>query len=158
MTTLQLSDEYDYLLFRLVSLWFENRFLESVNRLLNEKLITISSSKFVNLIPQFAAHMSDSNDEFSTKINSIVSRCADKHPHHTIPIVLALKNLHADKKYTKENIKNIKLEPRVIGASRLIDKLHKTRVKETVMEMEKLSEALVELAYKPIDGMCITFD
>ncbi|XP_014473077.1 PREDICTED: serine-protein kinase ATM [Dinoponera quadriceps] len=147
LRTLQSSEEHNLLIFRLVSLWLDNMFGEEVNEFLNE-LDTVPSFKFVPLVPQLAAHISnDLKNGFSAKIFDILLRCAREHPYHTLPVVLALKNLHTDNEFDS-NIVTKKEERRVLGAKELLKRLAKLpQVSPIIYEMEILSRALVSLAY-----------
>lgn len=146
LKTLQCSEEHNLLIFRLVALWLDNMFDEDVSKLLNE-LDTVPSFKFVPLVPQLAAHVSnDIKKGFSARIFNILERCAAEHPYHTLPVVLALKNLHSDDKYDS-SIVTKKEERRVLGARRLLKHLTESSVQTIVREMENLSQALLSLAY-----------
>ncbi|XP_011154175.2 serine-protein kinase ATM [Harpegnathos saltator] len=149
LRTLQRSEEHNLLIFRLVSLWLDNMFDEEVNEFLNE-LDTVPSFKFVPLVPQLAAHISnDLKSGFSAKIFNILLRCAQEHPYHTLPVVLALKNLHSDSEFDS-NTAAKKEERRVLGAKKLLKQLTDSTdstVSKIIHEMENLSRALVSLAY-----------
>ncbi|KAG7199579.1 hypothetical protein KM043_014186 [Ampulex compressa] len=148
LMTLQGSEDYNLLIFRLIALWLDNMYHEEVNALLQNSLDNIPSYKFIPLIPQLAAHMSHNPDEFSGKIYKIMERCALEHPHHTLPVLMALKNLHEDKEYdTEKKVVNTKDEPRVLGAKKLLKYLSTTKVNPVIQEMDKLSHALIMLAY-----------
>ena len=150
MKALQQSDEHNFLIFRIVSLWIDNAFLPKLNERLNLDLPNVASYKFIQMLPQLAAHMSDEDDEFSSKINNILERCALDHPFHALPVLLALKHLYEDSKFNPKGPKANKPESRVIGATNLISKLSKTKISPIVRDMEQLQLALVQLAYLPI--------
>lgn len=112
---------------------------------MNRYLNAIPSYKFIPIVPQLAAHMRNPLDRFSTKIHSILERCAKHHPHHTLPVLLALKNLHGDHEYTSTT--STKKEPRVLGAQELIKKLNSDHnIGVILQQMDQLSQALVMLA------------
>ncbi|OAD57559.1 Serine-protein kinase ATM [Eufriesea mexicana] len=142
---LQQSENYNLLVFRIIALWLDNIHKKKVNDVLQENLNKIPSFKFIPLVPQLAAHMNNDLNEFSEKIYNIMQRCALEHPHHTLPALLALKNLHGDYDYNTVR-KSKTLEPRVLGAQKLLKELVKSNVTLIVQEMEKLSHALVMLA------------
>lgn len=151
MKTLRQSEEHNFIIFRVVSLWLDNIALTKINEILDEYLPTISSYKFIQMLPQLAAHMSDEDDEFSMKINNILERCALDHPFHSLPVLLALKHLYEDTKFTSKGTKHNKIEARVVGAIKLIQKLSKSnKISGIVREMEQLALALVQLAYAEI--------
>lgn len=150
MKTLQQSEEHNFLIFRIVSLWRDNMFVPQLNEVLNRYLPNVASYKFIQMLPQLAAHMSDEDDEFSSKINHILERCALDHPFHALPVLLALKHLYDDSKFNPKGPKNTKPESRVVGATKLISKLSKTKINPIVREMGQLQLALVQLAYLQI--------
>lgn len=146
MIVLQQSEDYNLLIFRIIALWLDNIHEKEVNDLLNIHLNKIPSFKFIPLAPQLAAHMNNVFDEFSEKIYKLMQRCALEHPHHTLPVLLALKNLYGDYEY--DTVKKSKtLEPRVLGAQKLLHELLSApNVSSIANEMDKLSHALVMLA------------
>ncbi|XP_058790954.1 serine-protein kinase ATM [Phymastichus coffea] len=147
LLTLKKSDDHDFLIFRLVSLWLSNgnMYDEQVNNILKGQLEMVSSYKYIPLVPQLAPHMSNVEDIFTNTINKVLRRCALDHPYHTLPVLLALKNLHSDSKYYYK--KNVKVEARVLGGQMLIEQLLSTSIGPIIQEMDRISEALVELAY-----------
>ncbi|XP_076632451.1 serine/threonine-protein kinase tefu isoform X1 [Colletes latitarsis] len=145
LIVLQQSENYNLLIFRIVTLWLDNVNKKEVNNLLQLNLNKISSFKFIPLAPQLAAHMNDIFDDFSEKIYEIMKRCALEHPHHTLPVLLALKNLYGDYEYNVAK-KNKTLEPRVLGAKKLLQELMKSDINSIVCKMDKLSHSLVMLA------------
>lgn len=81
----------------------------------------------------------------------IFSRCAIKHPYHTLPIVLALANSNADEKF-QENKKKISLDEendRSKAAREIVTKLknQNSLLSEVVNKTETMSLALIQLAY-----------
>lgn len=82
-------------------------------------------------------------------LNSLfLEKCAVEHPHHTIPIILALSNANSDRRYTNAAVNTVSNEPRVLGAIRLMQKLRNNeKTKNIVQKMERLSDALISLAY-----------
>ncbi|KAL6424274.1 hypothetical protein ACFW04_009833 [Cataglyphis niger] len=152
LKTLCNSEEHNLLIFRLVALWLDNMLDNEVNEVLLDELDNVPSFKFVPLVPQLAAHVS--NDlrnprSFSTRIFKILERCALEHPYHTLPVVLALKNLHSDPEITVT-----KEECRVLGAKKLLKRLAESPIHEIVKEMEILSRALLNLAYWQPKSKC----
>ncbi|KZC09469.1 Serine-protein kinase ATM [Dufourea novaeangliae] len=145
LLVLQQSEDHNLLIFRIVALWLDNRNKKDVNDLLDSNINKIPSYKFIPLIPQLAAHISDVFDTFSQKVYEIMERCALDHPYHTLPALLALKNLYGDYEYagTKTNKTS---EPRVLGAKKLLHDLTKSNVNSVMHEMDKLSHSLVMLA------------
>ncbi|XP_033207323.1 serine-protein kinase ATM-like isoform X2 [Belonocnema kinseyi] len=148
LRTLEQSKDHDFLIFRVVSLWLDNTHHEHFNKILNKYLPKIASYKFVPLIPQLAPHMNLANTQFSSKINEILKKCALEHPHHTLPILLALKNLNGDSEFSPCQVSSRdESKPRMKAATKLINQLLQTKIRPIVEEMTQLSRALVMLAY-----------
>lgn len=153
LMTLQTGEEHDLLVFRLVSLWLDNMFNESLTQVLSEQIKNVASYKFIVLLPQLAPHMSNDMNVFTVQINDLMERCAKEHPHHTLPVVLALKNTHKDNEFkpiekgSQRRLEKIRPEPRVLAAEALISKLMNSSIKPIIREMSDLSNALVALAY-----------
>ncbi|CAL7943643.1 unnamed protein product [Xylocopa violacea] len=145
LTVLQFSESYNLLIFRTVALWLDHKHKQEVNELLQQNLGKIPSFKFIPLVPQLAAHVNNDINEFSEKINNIMKRCALEHPHHTLPVLLGLKNLYGDNDFNI-NREGKTLEPRILGAQKLLKELSGTSINLIILEMEKLSHALVMLA------------
>ncbi|XP_043476471.1 serine-protein kinase ATM-like [Leptopilina heterotoma] len=148
LKTLEQSCDHDFLIFRVVSLWLDNMQHAIFNSILSKYLSKIASYKFVPLIPQLAPHMNIVNDQFTSKINEILRKCAMEHPHHTLPVLLALKNLMGDSEFGKLQVPR-ETEPmaRVKAATKLINHLLKTKIHPIIEEMSQLSHSLVQLAY-----------
>lgn len=159
LRTLRSSEEHNLLIFRLVALWLDNMYDDEVNEELLDELDTIPSFKFVPLVPQLAAHISNDcrqQRSFSARIFRILERCALQHPYHTLPVVLALKNLHSDDEYDSDSRVTKKEERRVLGAKKLLNRLTESEspVRTIVHEMESLSQALLSFAYWQPKGIC----
>ncbi|KYN37415.1 Serine-protein kinase ATM, partial [Trachymyrmex septentrionalis] len=157
LRTLRSSEKYNLLIFRLVALWLDNIRDDEVNEQLLDELDTIPSFKFVPLVPQLAAHISNDIRQqygFSARIFRILERCTLEHPYHTLPVVLALKNLHSDDEYESDSTDAKKEERRVLGAKKLLSRLTDSSVRTIIHEMENLSRALLSLAYWQPKGKC----
>ncbi|XP_063982057.1 serine-protein kinase ATM [Diachasmimorpha longicaudata] len=145
-----IDDNYnDFLVFRLVSLWFKNMEHHQLNNILEDYLHLIPSHKFIALIPQLAPHISTERNLFSSKINSLVRRCAKDHPHHVLPGLLSLHNTNKDTEFQKTKTSS---EPvRVVAAKRILAELMRTDLKRIIEEMTRMAEALMMLAYYKFD-------
>jgi len=156
LKTLQYSEQHDTLVFRLVALWLDNMFDDKMNMELLNELDAVPSFKFVPLVPQLAAHISSEHEQnFHIRIFNVLERCALEHPYHTLPVLLALKNLHSDSEYDTSYVAK-KEERRVLGARKLLKRLAESSIMNTIIhEMESLSQALVNLAYwQPKNKSC----
>nr|CAI5844505.1 unnamed protein product [Callosobruchus analis] len=135
-------------IFRAVSLLLENRSNPEIVELAKQ-YSDIPSYKYITMLPQLIPHITDDcGDIFNQIVNAIVLKCAEEHPHHTIPVILSLYNAHKDKEYSSGQAKSTSGDGRVAAAKNLITKLSKS--KGTIRYIEKLQSvclALIELAY-----------
>ncbi|KAK9874965.1 hypothetical protein WA026_005780 [Henosepilachna vigintioctopunctata] len=144
------SDDNNLQIFRIIALFLENRSSESVLKLIEEHFRKIPSYKFITILPQFLPHISDINSEdlFSKQTDYIIERCARDHPHHTLPILLALANSHKDTEYNNSKTKLSVNEDRVVAAKKIVKNLkNNSFLKDIVTRLEMVADALVELAY-----------
>ncbi|KAI4461961.1 serine/threonine-protein kinase atm [Holotrichia oblita] len=150
LISLQNSDISNIRAFRILSLLLENRTLKGSDNPLTECLSKIPSYKFISILPQLAPHLTNnSNDEFGNFIIKIIERCAKDHPHHTLPIILALVNSNKDNIFSKSNAATESNEVRVQGAQALLEKLKQDapEIKNIIQEMEFVCDALIQFAY-----------
>ncbi|XP_068082647.1 serine-protein kinase ATM [Anabrus simplex] len=145
------GDKNNLQVFRVASLWLDNMFHEELNKILESNLTRVPSHKFVPLLPQLTPRMSNVEDTFVVKLNGLLERCAIDHPHHTLPLILALANSYKDRDYisaacSSQNDRT--QEPRVLGAQLMVRKLlSKPAVGPLLKKMEQVSIALISLAY-----------
>lgn len=98
------ADAHDDAVARLISLWFENAADAGLNRLLTTSLSSIASRKFVALMHQLSARLtevSDSSDSmapFQTNLAQLLLRMCQEHPFHCLYAVFALIKTGADAK------------------------------------------------------------
>ncbi|KAH1001560.1 hypothetical protein HUJ04_005560 [Dendroctonus ponderosae] len=140
------SDKNNIKIFRVMALFIENKDNKSVIETLQQMIPKMSSYKYIPMLPQLIPHISNNpNDFFGQQINRIIEQCSTDHPHHTLPLLLALVNANKDREYT--NSKKLGANDRSATAVAIIKKLRKTHLRNIVDRMLKLSEALIELAY-----------
>ncbi|GJQ73706.1 hypothetical protein Trydic_g14041 [Trypoxylus dichotomus] len=154
LINLQHSDISDISVFRILSLLLENRSLKESDNLLGKCLPQIPSYKFISILPQLAPHLTNNTkDDFSNLVAEIIERCAKDHPHHTLPIVLALVNSNNDRIFSKGVGKPESDEARVLGAKILLEKFKRevVQLKDTIEEMEFTADALTHFAYTAYD-------
>ncbi|XP_024081635.1 serine-protein kinase ATM-like isoform X2 [Cimex lectularius] len=153
------GDSNDLKMFRVVSLWLglsdtQHKTLENeINRFMQK----INSHKFILILSQLAARISDEKSAFTSVLNSILIRCCKEHPYHSVPIILALANSYKDVDYLQRE-KNISSKassstskenskPRVRGALQIYEELLKDKnICEIVLKMQELSLAYISLA------------
>lgn len=149
--TLERGNDYDLLVFKLVSLWLANAEHEELISLLDKHLEELPTHKFILSVPQLAPHMNEPGNKFSEQISRLLKRCALDHPHHTLPVLLSLMNSYKDEDFFK-NSKSTP-EPRVLAAKKLIDNLKtKTKICPIIQGMERLAHSLIKLANLKADN------
>ena len=166
------SDKHDLAVFRLISLWFSNHDME-INSLVNSVVVNIPSAKFVPLLYQLAARMTDQTKSFWQILAKLLTRCLKEHPFHAIPVLLALANAELDEKFDGDAkasrvASNGRSTPRSGRTSKetcsssgsrslLAKKLlialkqNESAIVKTIEKMEQLCEALIGLAYVFVD-------
>ena len=146
--------------YRLVSLWFNegNNDLTEVGELIQAKLPSVSSDKLVPLLYQMAARMSlptSSAADFSSVLYGAMVRASRDHPHHAVPIILALVHAKEDEQFVdgSKSSQNKENDPRASAAAKLINELEKnSKLKTTVIRYRFLCKSLIELAYLKADA------
>lgn len=114
---------------------------------LTKNLLIIPTYKFIVALPQLTVRLSNNNDMLTELLKNLIERCAIDHPHHTLPILLALVNSNAD---MDKNQHDLGEEPRVTGAKQLWAHLKLNKGISKIMDqLEKISLALIDLAYFP---------
>ncbi|XP_014671561.1 PREDICTED: serine-protein kinase ATM-like [Priapulus caudatus] len=159
---LRAGDDHDLRVFRLVSLWFHNANNDDVNALIKDGVGCIKSHKFLALMYQLAARMSTKQQHsslFQPTLDELIVRTVKDHPHHTLPIILALANSYKDtelfaskttpgrgrRSKVKEN--SVVEEDRVLAAKNMLNLLRVRGHGDIIANMEALSDAYISLAY-----------
>lgn len=140
-----INDSCDNVLsiFRIISIWMSGLEASVTMKMLKESLMKIASHKFIVALPQLVVRLNDRDDDESNNLlRQLLERCCIDHPHHALPLILALKNSYADSDGNSED------EPRVIGAKKFWQSLKlKPQAPQLIMaQMEKMSAALINLA------------
>ncbi|XP_060874698.1 serine-protein kinase ATM isoform X2 [Metopolophium dirhodum] len=145
-----LDDESKLPIYRIVSLWLENKENNEINDIVDQEFKKNPSYKFILVLPQLVAHLSSTYEySFHKALESIIIRCAMDHPYQTIPIVYAVANTNIDHKFNQ--CEPPEEESRVLAAKRLMSNWKKnTNISSIVMNTEKLYEAFIQLAYTKI--------
>ncbi|XP_076265481.1 serine/threonine-protein kinase tefu isoform X1 [Rhynchophorus ferrugineus] len=134
-------------IFRVMSLLLANRDNKVLASEVKDYLSKLPSYKYITMLPQLVPHVSQNSDFFSEEIRRIVEDCAKDHPHHTLPLLLALVNSNKDKEYTKSTIKYSSSD-RTETACYILNQLAKNKeLRVLIKNMKELSDALIELAY-----------
>ncbi|XP_074663108.1 serine-protein kinase ATM-like [Tubulanus polymorphus] len=142
---LQHGDKNDLRVFRLVSLWFDNPSQNDVTTAMKTAADTIQSHKFLPLMYQLAARMSQNMDDCQTILQKIIKQTAISHPHHTLYVIIALAHAKKDAEFLKESAPSEK-EDRVLAAQKMVTELRQSRCAHILSDIEKLCLAYIELA------------
>jgi len=141
--------------YRLVSLWFSNSTCPGVQELISAKLPSVPSYKFIPLLYQMAARMQvpkQGTHDFSSTLFSLMRRCMEDHPHHSIPIALALANAKEDERQEagSKAAAGVAEDPRTEAAEMLVSQVELIpHMKKVVKKYRVMSKALISLAYVP---------
>ncbi|XP_076043978.1 serine-protein kinase ATM-like [Oratosquilla oratoria] len=140
------AEDHDVHVYRVLALWFEHSSCGDVNALVCESIHRIKSHKWVPLLYQLVARLTNGKTEegnglFQSLLNNILEMVCQEHPHHGLPVLLALAHAHADDVKHK-----VAEEDRVQGAKQLVQKLKKQNIKAHVSEMETVCQAYLSLA------------
>ncbi|XP_070498847.1 serine/threonine-protein kinase ATM [Chironomus tepperi] len=155
-STIYSPDDNILNIFRIISLMLANFSKSSfIKGFLEKNLLKIPSYKFIITLPQLTVRLNDNkSDPLNKLLKALLTRCALDHPHHTLPLILALVNSYAD-----SNNDNETEEPRVVGAKDLWKSLKQHEaIKPIMIEMEKMSSALINLANLPLKTSSIPTD
>ena len=115
---------HDLRVFRLVSLWFANMDNESVNELLTAEMKKIPAYKFTGLFYQLCARMVSKSTQgvhsksFPKLLYELIRRCANDHPYHILPTILAMANSNADEVEMKAQASSGKTRPPVASSGK----------------------------------------
>eukprot|EP01094_Clydonella_sp_ATCC50884_P029519 TRINITY_DN9264_c0_g1_i1.p1 TRINITY_DN9264_c0_g1~~TRINITY_DN9264_c0_g1_i1.p1 ORF type:complete len:1132 (+),score=301.06 TRINITY_DN9264_c0_g1_i1:190-3396(+) len=125
--------------FRLCSLWFENKENASASAMIEQKISHIPSAKFIPLVYQIASRLGTKIAHFSRLVGKLMLRMAQRHPFHVVYQLLALVNtsrVSLNRDMDKEQ-----------AANAVINGLLKSKVAKVVLAMRDLSDAYIRLAY-----------
>lgn len=146
---LQLGRRRDLLVYRLVALWLADT-SGQVCELLRPAAPRLPAFKLVPPLYQLAARLGRPCwlPASAQLLEELLERCAAEHPHHTLPVLLALKNAHADAAGGAAPASDPAGELRTAAATRLVKRLRgKPALAEPLRQLEAVSAALVKLAY-----------
>lgn len=168
---LEAGNDHDLYVFRLISLWFANYNDYTVNLTMMESSGKVASHKFLPLIYQLAARMSNSHDHFQQALQQLLLRLSLDHPYHTLSVLLALANASKDdelstpssgstgtSKLSKKQSNSKKPsnstidKDKMLAAQQLLDKVQMQKP-TLVQSIRLLSEAYIELAYYSVSHL-----
>ncbi|OUM66587.1 hypothetical protein PIROE2DRAFT_6109 [Piromyces sp. E2] len=166
LKTLNYSDDYDICVFRLIALWFGNKYNNLINQYIYKYIKIIESRKFLTLIYQLSARMSLTNADKKSKyfvltINALIQKMILDHPYHCLYQIIALRNGDILSSYDiqyfsspekrlqhlNSGIINQQTKLRIQAAAAMLHSVKKHRnLVQVIQEIEYLSEAYIELA------------
>ncbi|RLN54888.1 hypothetical protein BBJ28_00002916 [Nothophytophthora sp. Chile5] len=137
------------MVFRVLSLWFNNQNKPHVNRVVQDEVIhVVPSYKFVPLSYQIISRISGSSgtDTFQTVLSNLVMKLSEQHPHHTLVQLIALKNSgDVEGKGALQFRTNVG-EAKSDGAKAFLAQLRKTEQAELLESLDILANAYLQLA------------
>ncbi|KAF2359449.1 Phosphatidylinositol 3-/4-kinase catalytic domain [Trinorchestia longiramus] len=152
---LALSTSSDLPAYKMLSLWFQNYSVQGLNEMVAEEWPKIKSHQMVPLLYQLVARMSCHTSSFTSTLDAILKEVCRRHPHHGLPVVLAMANAHCDeifKRSYSHSKRRLQEQPaqedRVEGAKRLVETLKKDgrQLCEHLQELQSVWEAYLSLA------------
>ncbi|XP_033125672.1 serine-protein kinase ATM-like [Anneissia japonica] len=152
------GDQNDIRMFRVCSLWFDNASDADVNNAIECALGKLESRKFLPLMPQLAARMTTKEHgrvNFQKVLQDVIKKTVVDHPHHTLPIILALANANKDTQLTNRKSaggsrgdKGQTVEERMAAAQNLLTYLETSSTcSDVIRSQNRLSLAYINLAY-----------
>ncbi|XP_055591909.1 serine/threonine-protein kinase ATM isoform X2 [Uranotaenia lowii] len=140
------SVESDLAVFRIIALWLGNH-SDTILANINEALKVVPTYKFIPVLPQLAPRLNNRTDGIGRIVFETLERCANDHPHHTLPHILAQFFAFAD-----VESKNVpKDDERLLGAQQLHKKLIKnSKIAQIVNQMTEMNMALIEMANRTL--------
>jgi len=147
-----LNASIETLIFRVMTLWFENSEDEEISTLVDSNYRGIPPHVFIPVISQLTAQLEGGGQaptrgeqKFQNTLTKIVGRVSQNHPFHTVYCLLAIVNANKDQKDFEEPP-----DQRMKTASGILNHL-KTKGLETWIEnMALVCDAMIETAYLPV--------
>ncbi|CAL8069908.1 unnamed protein product [Orchesella dallaii] len=150
---LKASHEQDLLIFRAISLWLENgndtdeRVVEETTKIFGEE--TMPTYKYIVVLHQLSARLSNASTKTNALLKTILVKCAEEHPYHTLPVLLTQALLYKDEEdvIKKTSKLKVQLTGRVKAADDIVKSLKgNKRLKSLLIKMETLWGQLIDLA------------
>ncbi|KFM79170.1 Serine-protein kinase ATM, partial [Stegodyphus mimosarum] len=155
------TDTHDVWIFRLISLWFENLSHKEINQIISDEIKDLQSYKFLPLMYQLAARMgTQASALFTNTLTQLIKRITIDHPHHALPVILALSNADKDPVETRKVSTQTALlqqaevpsvKERMNAAKKIISHLQKSKISSILKSYSDLCDAYISLAYLPVD-------
>ncbi|KAG0143845.1 hypothetical protein CROQUDRAFT_80653 [Cronartium quercuum f. sp. fusiforme G11] len=92
LNSLAYGDQYDEVVFRFVSLWFDQSTNKNLNTLLMDEICNVPTYKFVRVVNQLSTRLSqDKSSNFQDVLTQLLIRMCNDHPFHCLPPILLLR-------------------------------------------------------------------
>lgn len=139
-SSLLAGNEYDSIdASRFVSLWLAHWNSEDINEDLGSVfLANVQTRKFVGLVYQLSARLSNERNVFQNNLGLLLRRMARDHPFHTLPTLFALKNI-ADSAVPPEATKRAAAAKSVFDSLLSQNEVHKARVQQMNVSEAKIT-------------------
>ena len=161
------SNSFDIRISRLISLWFDNRKSQQLTDLMQKWIPQIPSCHFIPVLPQLAARLTihpkptSYHDNFPQLLLRLLERCALEHPHHALPIIIALAFTKKDVELTgtaSSGPGNVHDEERIQASKEVLQRLRKNELIGSLCEKwEHLSLNLIKFANQEPDSKVFPF-
>ncbi|XP_042907102.1 serine-protein kinase ATM isoform X1 [Parasteatoda tepidariorum] len=155
------SEKHDLWIFRLISLWFQNIESDYINQIIKQNIYNLETYKFLPLMYQLAARMgTQSSGIFQNTLTQLIKNIALDHPHHALPVILALSNADKDpveKKEVSEQTVYLQqaevpaVKERMNAAKKVLTSLQRSKISTLLKNYVSLCDAYISLAYLPVD-------
>lgn len=70
---MKLNDESELPIYRVISLWLENKENNEINRIVDQEFKNNNSYKFITVLPQLVAHLNTYENEFQETLKKLIS-------------------------------------------------------------------------------------
>lgn len=152
LDVLERTDSYDTYIARVIAIWLKHKNNCEINKLMQRRLPSIPSYKFVSLMRQISPTLRQGNSLFSQNIRNLIRRMTLEHPYHCIPILLMLKNYQLDSMHCHDDDDSliVATKSKVEAAEELIRELKETKIKQIIDETDFIANALIQIAYTSV--------
>ena len=139
------------LIFRVMTLWFENSEDKEISQLVDSNYREIPPHVFLPVISQLTAQLEGGEARtpgeqlFQNTLTKIVGRVSQNHPFHTVYCLLAIVNANKDQKDFKEAP-----DQRMKTARGILNHLMTKGLKSEIDSMSLVCDAMIETAYLPV--------
>jgi ataxia telangiectasia mutated family protein len=149
------GEKYDIrAMFRLCSLWFNHSNNKLIDEQVRKAIAKIPTKKFLPLIYQIASRISaaDSSSIFQKTLGEMIELTATDHPHHVLYQLFALRNGDRVSDDHRGKSRFLVDQDKTKAASKMIETLKQKKLKNLIVQMEKLIGSYIELAFLDVSA------